>query len=49
MSSSASSPSGYEMTEPVRSAILGMGEIGWRPAIRQDGSKREGAQVLRIG
>lgn len=39
---------GYEMTEPVRNAILAMGEIDWTPAIRQDGSEREGAQVCEL-
>ena len=39
---------GFDMTEPVRDAILGMGEIDWSPAIRQDGTEREGAQVCEL-
>jgi hypothetical protein len=39
---------GFEMNEAVRTAILGMGELGWRAAIRQNGSEREGAQVCEL-
>ena len=39
---------GFDLTEPVRSAILGRGEIDWSPAIRQDGSEREGAEVCEL-
>jgi hypothetical protein len=39
---------GYDLTETVRSAILGLTERAWRPAIRQDGQPREGAWVAEI-
>jgi hypothetical protein len=39
---------GFDMTEPVRNAILRMGEVDWTPAIRQDGSEREGAKVCEL-
>ncbi len=39
---------GYDLTEPVRSAILGLPERAWRPALRQDGERREGAWVAEI-
>ena len=38
------------MTSPTASAtaILGLPEAAWRPAIRQDGETREGAWVAEI-
>jgi hypothetical protein len=39
---------GYDLTDTVRSAILGLSERAWRPAIRQDGQPREGAWVAEI-
>jgi Transposase DDE domain group 1 len=39
---------GYDLTETVRQAILGLPESAWRPAIRQDGDTREGAWVAEI-
>ncbi len=39
---------GFDLTEPVRQAILALGDDAWRPAIRQDGELREGAQVAEI-
>jgi hypothetical protein len=39
---------GYDLTETVRDAILGMPENAWRPAVRQDGEQREGAWVAEL-
>jgi len=39
---------GYDLTEAVRSAILGLPEGAWRPAIRQDGQPRDGAWVAEL-
>jgi hypothetical protein len=39
---------GFDLTEGVRDAILGLPESAWRPAIRQDGDEREGAWVAEI-
>lgn len=39
---------GFDLTKQVRSAILSLPEHAWRPALRQDGSEREGAQVAEI-
>jgi Transposase DDE domain group 1 len=39
---------GYDLTEPVRQAALGLPESAWAPAIRQDGEEREGAWVAEI-
>jgi Transposase DDE domain group 1 len=39
---------GYDLTEPVRRAILGLPESAWKAAIRQDGEEREGACVAEI-
>jgi hypothetical protein len=39
---------GFDLTETVREAILGLPEAAWRPAIRQDGEQREGAWVAEI-
>jgi hypothetical protein len=41
-------PMGYDLTEPVRQAVLGLSESAWAPAIRQDGEEREGAWVAEI-
>jgi hypothetical protein len=39
---------GFDLTETIRDAILGLPESAWRPAIRQDGEIREGAWVAEI-
>ena len=39
---------GFELREAVREAILGLPEAAWRPAIRQDGEQREGAEVAEL-
>jgi hypothetical protein len=39
---------GFDVTEALRAAILGLPEAAWRPAIRQDGGTREGAWVAEI-
>jgi hypothetical protein len=39
---------GFDLTEPVRAAILTLPEAAWRPAIRQDGEIREDAWVAEI-
>jgi hypothetical protein len=39
---------GFDLTEQVRDAILGLPESAWRPAIRQDGAERDGAWVAEI-
>jgi hypothetical protein len=39
---------GFDLTEGVRNAILGLPEDVWRPAIRQDGADREGAWVAEL-
>ena len=39
---------GYDLTAPVREAILMLPESAWTPAIRQDGAPREGAWVAEI-
>jgi Transposase DDE domain group 1 len=39
---------GFDLTEPVRNAILELPESAWTPAIRQDGETREGAWVAEI-
>lgn len=39
---------GYELTEPVRRAILALPESAWRPAMAQDGQEREGAWVAEL-
>jgi hypothetical protein len=39
---------GYDLTETVRAAILGLSEAAWHPAIRQDGEPREGAWVAEL-
>jgi hypothetical protein len=39
---------GFDLTKQVRRAILSLPESAWRPALRQDGGEREGAQVAEI-
>lgn len=39
---------GFDLFTGVREAILSLPEDAWRPAIRQDGTEREGAQVAEI-
>jgi Transposase DDE domain group 1 len=39
---------GYQLTEPVREALLGLEESAWRPAINQDGDARDGAWVTEL-
>jgi hypothetical protein len=39
---------GYELTEPVRAAILQIPEDAWVPALDQDGSERENGEVAEI-
>ena len=39
---------GFDLTKQVRRAILSLPEDAWRPALRQDGSERDGAQVAEI-
>jgi hypothetical protein len=39
---------GFDLSEPVREAIIGMPETAWINAIRRDGSEREHSQVCEI-
>ena len=39
---------GYDLTEPVRAAILALEERSWVPALRSDDEPRDGAQVAEI-
>jgi len=39
---------GYELTEPVREAILKIPEDAWVPALDQDGSERKNGEVAEI-
>jgi len=39
---------GYELTEPVRAAILQLPEDAWVPALDQDGSHRKNGEVAEI-
>jgi hypothetical protein len=39
---------GFDLFAGVREAILSLPEDAWRPAIRQDGEERDGAQVAEI-
>lgn len=39
---------GYELTEPVREAILALPESAWEQAIDADGGEREGAWVAEL-
>lgn len=39
---------GFDLTEPVRDAILALPERAWRPALTQAGEPREGAAVAEL-
>jgi Transposase DDE domain group 1 len=39
---------GFDLTEPVRKAILAVDEQVWRPALTQAGEEREGAAVAEL-
>jgi hypothetical protein len=39
---------GFDLTEPVREAILAVPEQDWRPALTQAGEQREGAAVAEL-
>jgi hypothetical protein len=39
---------GYGLTEPVRTAILGLGERAYKPAVNGDGEARDGAWVAEL-
>jgi hypothetical protein len=39
---------GFDLTEPVREAILAVPEQAWQAAISQDGAEREGAAVAEL-
>ncbi|MCA1700514.1 MAG: IS1380 family transposase [Actinobacteria bacterium] len=39
---------GFDLTEPVREAILSLPEDAWRPALDQDGSERENGEVAEV-
>jgi Transposase DDE domain group 1 len=39
---------GFDLTEPVRTAILGLAENAWVPAIEKDGSERANGQVAEL-
>jgi hypothetical protein len=39
---------GFDLTKQVRRAILSLPEHAWRPALRQNGEIRDGAQVAEI-
>jgi hypothetical protein len=39
---------GFDLSEPVREAIIGMPETAWVKAIRADGTEREHSQVCEI-
>jgi hypothetical protein len=39
---------GFDLTEPVRSAILALPEQAWQPALAADGGPRDGAQVAEL-
>ena len=39
---------GFDLTRQVRRAILSLPESAWRPALRQNGEQRDGAQVAEI-
>jgi hypothetical protein len=41
-------PVGFDLTKQVRRAILSLPEGAWRPALRQNGEERDGAQVAEI-
>src|SRR3954447_20659273 len=39
---------GFDLTKQVRRAILSLPERAWRPALRQNGEQRDGAEVAEI-
>jgi hypothetical protein len=39
---------GFDLTAPVRAAVLRMPESAWRPALTQEGEEREGAAVCEL-
>ena len=39
---------GYDITAPVRAAILALREESWRPALDQDGTQRDNGEVAEI-
>jgi len=39
---------GFDLTEPVRKAVLAVAERAWRPALTQAGEKRDGAAVAEL-
>jgi hypothetical protein len=39
---------GFDVFKAVQTAILSLPESAWRPALRQDGAERDGAQVTEI-
>jgi hypothetical protein len=39
---------GFDLTEPVREAVLGVSPDAWVPAITQDGDPRDGAAVCEL-
>ena len=39
---------GFDLTEPVRAAILALPDEAWQPALAADGSERAGAQVAEL-
>ncbi len=39
---------GFDLTEPVRAAIVAVPETAWRPALTQAGEEREGATVAEL-
>ena len=39
---------GFDVFKAVQTAILSLPESAWRPALRQDGEQRDGAQVTEI-
>ena len=39
---------GFDLTEPVRAAVLALPERAWRPALSQAGEPREGAAVAEL-
>ena len=39
---------GFDLTAPVRQAVLALSEKAWTPAIAQDGGERDGADVAEL-
>jgi Transposase DDE domain group 1 len=39
---------GFDLTAAVREAVLALPESAWRPALRQDGEQRDGAEVAEL-